>query len=62
MRDKNGLLIRCKHSDWKIIDDAENHDYVCTHFGDKIISYHACYADEYCRFYEPERSDNDGHV
>jgi len=59
MKDKDGFVIRCKHSDWKIIDDAENQDYVCTHFDTNIISYHACYADEYCRFYEPIKGEEE---
>ena len=54
MRDKNGFLIQCKHSTWEIIDDRDNHDFVCKRefFGGK----HYCIADEHCKYYEPEEA------
>ena len=57
MRDKDGVVIRCKHSDWRMIDDSENQDYVCVRF--KTTGYHECYGDELCRFYEPKGVKNE---
>ena len=54
MRDEEGFLIPCKHTDWKIVDDQENHDYVCMYFGNGTTGYHMCYGDENCRYYEPK--------
>ena len=54
MKDKDGFLIRCVHSDWKIIDDHDNHDYVCTKYN--TAGYHVCYCDEYCKDYEPHEN------
>lgn len=54
MRDNDGFLIRCEHSDWKIIDNRDNKDFVCCVFGDKTSGRHLCYADEHCKFYEPK--------
>ena len=48
------FLNRCKWSDWKIIDDFDNHEFVCTYGGG-----HFCYADDKCQHYEPEeRKEN----
>lgn len=60
MKDKDGFTIKCKNSDWKIIDEQDNHDYVCLRFGCAVMKYHVCYADEYCRYYEPEVINKDG--
>ena len=62
MKDKDGFTIKCKKSDWKIIDERDNHDFVCTHFGGGITVCHICYADEYCRLYEPEVMNKAGEV
>lgn len=53
MKDKDGFTVRCKHSDWKIIDEKENQDYVCMKFPTYNYKFHCCYGDEYCRYYEP---------
>lgn len=61
MKDKNGFLIRCKHCEWKIINDKEEQDFVCQKFGSSVIDYHICFADEHCRYYEPDvRGDDNG--
>ena len=54
MRDKDGFLIRCKHSEWRIIDNRDNKDYVCLKFPTYNYSSHQCYADENCRYYVPD--------
>ena len=63
MRDKDGFLIRCKYSEWQIIDDRDNKDFVCLKFPTYNYKAHQCYADEQCRYYEPIREgaedDND---
>ena len=49
------ILSRCKWSDWQIIDDFWNHEFVCTYGCG-----HFCYADDKCHHYEPEeRNVND---
>ena len=52
---------RCKHSDWKIINDREDKDYVCVRDDSWITGYHLCYCDENCRFYEQESEDDKIH-
>lgn len=59
-RDKDGFLIRCKYCEWKIINDRDDQDFVCGKFGDRIIDYHICYANELCRYYEPKEGDDNG--
>ena len=54
MRDKDGFEIRCIHSDWKIIDNNDNHDYVCCRDSSWITGYHYCYCDEHCKYYKPD--------
>ena len=52
MKDKDGFTVKCVHSDWKIIDDRDNHDFICLRL---IMSgNHYCYGDELCRYYVPE--------
>lgn len=59
MKDKDGFTIRCKHSEWRIINDQEDQDFVCDRFGTDALGYHMCFGDEFCRYYEPnEGSDN----
>ena len=53
MRDKDGFLVRCKYSEWKIIDARDNKDFVCLKFPTFNYSTHLCHADENCRYYEP---------
>lgn len=61
MKDKDGFYIRCKHSDWQIIDDRDNKDFVCGKFGCRITGYHLCFADEHCLHYVPDiKEDSDG--
>lgn len=50
MRDEKGFLIRCIHSDWKIINERDDKDYVCTFFPTYNYSAHICYADEQCKY------------
>ena len=57
MRDKDGFEIRCIHSDWKIIDNNDNHDYVCLREKGWLTGYHLCYCDEHCKFYLPDIKD-----
>ena len=59
MRDKDGFEIRCKHTDWKIIDKQENKDYVCTKYGSRMNGYHICYCDEHCQSYEPIKEEEE---
>lgn len=53
MRDKDGFIIKCKHSDWQIIDDDWNHEDVCLMYGNGLYRY-ICYADEHCEHYVPD--------
>ena len=53
MRDDKGFLIRCKYSEWQIIDARDNKDYVCLKFPTFNCSAHQCYGDELCKYYEP---------
>ena len=59
MKDKDGFLIKCKNCEWMIINDWEDHDFVCRQFGDRMIGYHMCYGDEHCRYYEPDKKESD---
>lgn len=52
MRDEKGFLIRCIHSEWRIIDAQDNKDYVC--MNELLTLEHYCYADEQCRLYNPD--------
>ena len=54
MRDKEGFLIPCKYTEWKIIDTQDNKDFVCTKFPTYNYSAHLCHADEMCRYYVPD--------
>ena len=54
MKDKDGFTIQCKNSDWMIVDNFDNHDFVCLKFGCRMTGYHLCYADEHCRHYVPD--------
>ena len=51
MRDKEGFLIPCKYTEWKIIDKRDNKDFVC--MNEHLTLEHFCYGDENCRYYEP---------
>lgn len=53
MRDNNGFLIHCKHCEWMIINDREDHDFVCRKL-ENWTGYHLCYGDENCRYYDPD--------
>lgn len=53
MRDKDGFLVRCKYSEWQIIDARDNKDFICLKFPTFNYSAHLCHADENCRYYEP---------
>lgn len=55
MRDKDGFIIPCKNSDWRIFDYLGNKSYICMLIGDKGSGYHECFGDENCRYYEPRR-------
>lgn len=55
MRDKEGLEIRCKYSDWKVVDQRDNRDFVCTKYC--AGGTHLCYCDEYCRDYVPAKME-----
>ena len=59
MKDKDGFTILCKNCEWRIINNREDHDYVCTRFGDKMIGYHLCFGDDNCRYYEPDVKKGD---
>lgn len=52
MKDADGFNIRCIHSDWKIIDERDNHDFVCLRYF--MGGTHYCYADEHCKDYKPD--------
>lgn len=55
MRDKDGFIIKCKHTDWQIVDARDNHDDVCTCIDIVAPGYTLrCYADEKCPCYEPK--------
>ena len=48
---------KCKYSEWRYVNNNEERDFVCvkwTWCGAK-----ECYADKYCRYYEPEDLNND---
>lgn len=53
MKDKDGFTIQCINSDWQIVDNRDNKDFVCLMFGDKISGRHLCYGDEHCKYYCP---------
>lgn len=53
MKDKDGFDIRCANSDWKIINNREDKDYVCTIYGCRMTGYHLCYCDDHCKDYKP---------
>lgn len=55
MRDKDGFEIRCEYSDWKIVDQRDNHDYVCTKY--YAGGLHYCYCDEHCKDYVPVKKE-----
>ncbi len=55
MKDKDGFQIRCIHSEWKIIDQNDNKDFVCTKYN--TCGYHECYGNDYCRDYKPVDGD-----
>lgn len=57
MKDKDGFDIRCVHSDWMVIDNRDNKDFVCRKFPTYNYSAHLCYADENCRYYEPDSKE-----
>ena len=59
MKDKDGFDIRCKHTDWKIIDKRDNKDYVCSLYGNRWDGYHICFCDEHCKSYEPIKEETD---
>lgn len=52
MRDADGFIIRCKHSNWQIVDADDNYDDVCLFYP----YYHnlRCYGDERCAHYVPD--------
>ena len=56
MRDKDGFIIRCKYTEWKIVDNFDNEDDVCTHPEMFTPGYtmRGCYGDERCKYYEPD--------
>lgn len=55
MKDKDGFIIRCKYTDWRIVDNFDNEDDVCTHHEVVSPGYTLrCYADEKCPYYEPD--------
>ena len=45
--------VRCIYSDWKIIDNNDNHDYVCVRDNSWLTGAHLCYCDKNCKFYQP---------
>lgn len=53
MRDKDGFVIKCIYSDWKITNEKDDKDFICCNA--RMKNHHQCYADEYCRYYAPER-------
>lgn len=54
MRDKDGFMIRCIHSDWEIVDNFDNKDFVCGKIPTYNYSAIKCYGDEYCKYYKPD--------
>jgi len=57
MRDKDGFLIKCKHSNWEIYNERDDEDDICH----TIYGIRHCYADEKCKYYEPEIKDDKVH-
>lgn len=55
MNDKDGHIKRCKYSDLKFVNNYDNKDFVCTN--ERLRLEHLCYADEYCRFYQPDTKE-----
>ena len=53
MKNKDGYEIRCEHAEWRIIDNNDNKDYVCTFFGTSVTGWHFCYCNDNCREYKP---------
>ena len=47
----------CKWADWKIVDNFDNKDFVCTHPAQYTWGYtsRCCYGNETCKYYEPDR-------
>lgn len=50
MKDKNGFTIRCKYTEWKVINEDWDHDFVCG----RCIGTLKCYANEGCKYYVPD--------
>ena len=46
---EDGFCIRCRWSEWQVIDDLWNHEFVCTYGCG-----HYCFADEQCKHYWPD--------
>lgn len=57
MKDKDGFVIRCIHSQWREINDRGDDECVCLKY--QRVGYHVCYADEYCRDYEPLEKESE---
>lgn len=55
MKDEQGFDIRCEHSDWMIVDNRDNKDFVCRRFPTYNYGAHRCYCDENCKDYVPVR-------
>ena len=54
MKDKDGFTVPCKHTEWRIIDERDNHDFVCMNYGGGITGQYFCYGDEKCKYYKPD--------
>ena len=47
---------RCKYAEWRVVDDHDNKDFVCTRF--TATGYHVCYCNDQCIQYEPQAKGN----
>ena len=52
------FLLKCKHCGWHVIDQIGNMDYVC----EAQYKGRNCYADCKCKYYKPEREDEERNV
>ena len=59
MKDKDGFDIRCVNSEWMIIDDRDNKDFVCQKFPTYNYGAHHCFCDENCQYYKPYKEGDD---
>ena len=51
---------RCKYAEWRVVDDHDDKDFVCTRF--TSTGYHVCFCDNHCKEYEPVKIKEEGQI